>query len=455
MNQHRKEIAELIETTFRAAEARLREEHNHDLRESQSKARKTQNAAAILPAEVDSYIRHIKALVVARAQAIADSYTTFDESSAEAGEKDLESFYRTVLSSRRGTFEAQAGLLARRTGLSLRQLPGLLRRFGTDSQAALLEGKSILARQSAAFRNTQSASALITGKAVTKPSPITPGRSARLTSDQFDDLLPLLLRRRVFDQDLTKLSSLATSQGRPLSLIMIDIDHFKKVNDAHGHPVGDQVLVETSRLLHARLEDKGLGYRYGGEELAVLLQNYAPEEATTLAEVFRADVEKRVYPKAMHITVSLGVACLPGHATDGVSLLKAADDALLRAKELGRNLVRVSGEPEIRPAETRTLARRKPAPSEEQEILREAAKTGGQILWVTTDQNASFIGVGKKTFPPMDKLNLYESKKARRTLESLAKRGLIEPVSGDTYGGEIYELTVEGFEAIGLDQSAR
>src|SRR5207249_8063851 len=114
----------------------------------------------------------------------------------------------------------------------------------------------------------------------------------------------------------------------------------------------------------------------------------------------------------------------------------------------------VSGGPESRPAETRIPVRRQAAPSEEQEILREAAKAGGQILWVTTDQNAAFIGVGEKTFPPMDKLNLYESKRARQKLESLARRGLIERLSRDPSGGEIYELTVEGFETAGLDQSA-
>ncbi len=163
MNHHRKEIAELIETTFRAIEARLREEHDRDLRESQSDARCTRNAAAILPAEADSYTRHIKSLTVARAQTIADAYTAFSESSGDASEKDLATYYNTVLSARRSAFQAQAGLVARRTGLSLGQLPGLLRRIGTDSHAALLEGRSILAKQRATLSNPRSVAPGVAG----------------------------------------------------------------------------------------------------------------------------------------------------------------------------------------------------------------------------------------------------------------------------------------------------
>ncbi len=153
MNYHRKDIAEFLETTFQATRARLGEEDRRDLHESQSKARRTHNAAALLPAEADSYIRHIKALTVARAQTIADAYTAFGESSGEAGEKDLTDYYNTVLSARRGAFQGHSELVCRRTGISGSQIHGLLRRFETDSHAALLEGKSILVKQRAAFRN--------------------------------------------------------------------------------------------------------------------------------------------------------------------------------------------------------------------------------------------------------------------------------------------------------------
>jgi diguanylate cyclase (GGDEF)-like protein len=390
-------------------------------------------------------------LTVARAQSLAEAYAAFNQPSGDAAEKDLTNYYNAVLSARRSTFEQQSRSMALRTGISLNQLSGLLRRFETDSHSALLEGRSILAKQRAAFRNPPSSPPQVAGNATPKTEEVTMDRGGRPTSEQFDDLLPLLLRRKVFDEDLSNLSALAARHCRPLSLIMIDIDHFKKVNDTHGHPVGDDVLVETSKLLSARVEGKGKAYRYGGEELAVLLQNYAPEEATALAEIFRGDVERTTYPRGLRITVSLGVACLPPHAANGVGLLKAADDALLQAKRLGRNLVRVSGEPESPPAAISIPVRREPAPSEEQEILREAARAGGQILWVRTDQNGAFIGVGEKTFPPVDKLNMYESRKAREKLHSLLKAGLIVLVSRDPYGAEVYELTVRGFETAGHD----
>lgn len=119
MNYHRKDLSDLIETTFRAAEARLREEHRRDLRESQARARQTHNDAALLPAEADSYIRHIKALTVARAQTIADAYTASNQPSGEVGEKDLVNYYNGVLSARRSAFQQQAEMARRRTGLAL------------------------------------------------------------------------------------------------------------------------------------------------------------------------------------------------------------------------------------------------------------------------------------------------------------------------------------------------
>lgn len=149
------EITGLIEVTFRANKAMLDEEHRRHLRESQSRALKTNNAAALLPAEAASYIRHIKALTIARAQAIAEACTVYGEPSGENGQKDLTKYYEILLSARRSAFQGQAKLKAARTGISLNQLPGLLRKFGTDSQAALLEGKSILAKQSASFRGQE------------------------------------------------------------------------------------------------------------------------------------------------------------------------------------------------------------------------------------------------------------------------------------------------------------
>src|SRR5258707_13359864 len=116
MNYHHKDIGEHIETTFRAVQERLREEHHQDLREAQFAARKTNNGAALLPAEAASYIRHTKALTIARAQAIADAYTAFREPSGDAGLKDLTHYYNTALAARRSAFQGHATQVAQRTG---------------------------------------------------------------------------------------------------------------------------------------------------------------------------------------------------------------------------------------------------------------------------------------------------------------------------------------------------
>ena len=264
-----------------------------------------------------------------------------------------------------------------------------------------------------------------------------------------DDRLPLY-RRAAFDRELVSFVRQAVEKARPLSLLMLDLDKFKGVNDQHGHPVGDEVLLGFAQIVAAQVEKKGKAYRYGGEEVAVLLPNFSPMESLAVGEELRKSIEKaKLSTKALNVTVSVGVACFPDHAKGAEDLLKHADAALYQAKKLGRNLVRVSGEPESRPVEIRIPLRRQPAPSEEQEILREAAQGKGQILWVQTDQHGAFISAGERTFPPAENLNMYESKKARERLQSLLKAGLIELVSRDGSGGEVYELTAKGFETAG------
>jgi diguanylate cyclase (GGDEF)-like protein len=163
--------------------------------------------------------------------------------------------------------------------------------------------------------------------------------------DELDDRLPLH-RRRAFDRDLVELTRAACGSQSPLALVMIDLDHFKRVNDEHGHPVGDEVLLAVAQLIVKRCAGKGRVYRYGGEEIAVLLPNYSCEEAQGLAERIRKDVAAEpIGSRALSITASLGVAALPDQAQDESALLSAADAALYRAKHAGRNCVRASDEP--------------------------------------------------------------------------------------------------------------
>jgi diguanylate cyclase (GGDEF)-like protein len=162
---------------------------------------------------------------------------------------------------------------------------------------------------------------------------------------ELDDRLPLS-RRGSFDRDLVKMAKAVKRTGQPLSLVMIDIDHFKNVNDQYGHPVGDEVLLAVAELVIKRLAHKGKAYRYGGEEFTLLLANYSTEEAVGLAERIRKDIQTAtVGSKRLKVTASFGVATVPDNGPDSESVLEMADTALYEAKELGRNRVRSSGEP--------------------------------------------------------------------------------------------------------------
>jgi diguanylate cyclase (GGDEF)-like protein len=162
---------------------------------------------------------------------------------------------------------------------------------------------------------------------------------------ELDDRLPLG-RRGSFDRDLVKMAKAVAHTQQPLSLVMIDIDHFKNVNDQYGHPVGDEVLLAVAELVIKRLAHKGKAYRYGGEEFALLLANYATEEAAGLAERIRKDIQAAIVgSKRLKVTASFGVATVPDNGSDSATVLAMADAALYEAKELGRNRVRFSGEP--------------------------------------------------------------------------------------------------------------
>lgn len=130
---------------------------------------------------------------------------------------------------------------------------------------------------------------------------------------------------------------------RPVSLLFIDIDHFKQVNDSFGHPAGDQVLTKLSHIFLACARDTDLVGRYGGEEFVVLLPESSEREGALLAERLRHQVESHTFHvngDQAHITLSIGVASFfPEHVGTSDELVHAADDALLKAKAAGRNCV--------------------------------------------------------------------------------------------------------------------
>ncbi len=128
-----------------------------------------------------------------------------------------------------------------------------------------------------------------------------------------------------------------------VSLLMLDLDEFKRINDEHGHPAGDAVLREMARVLQETLRTVDSLGRYGGEEFVAILPHTSPEEAAATAERIRQRVQGHVFwvgPKPVNITVSVGVASHPSPAVDSPeSLVREADRALYRAKEAGRNRV--------------------------------------------------------------------------------------------------------------------
>jgi diguanylate cyclase (GGDEF)-like protein len=161
------------------------------------------------------------------------------------------------------------------------------------------------------------------------------------------DPLTRALNKRGFGESLVRECAFAVRHARPLSLLALDVDHFKRVNDTYGHPVGDYVLRRLVELIESVIRREDVLGRVGGEEFAILLRDIAPRGALDCAERIRAHVERSTFeaPGAViPITISIGVATLePATSLSPVGLFEAADRALYAAKHTGRNRVCVAG----------------------------------------------------------------------------------------------------------------
>ncbi len=157
------------------------------------------------------------------------------------------------------------------------------------------------------------------------------------------DKLTGLRNRRLFDQYLTDEIARARRGNDPLALLMIDIDHFKHINDTLGHIVGDQVLQTLGRLLFGQLRQVDVAVRYGGEEFVILLPNTDPRGAKLVAERIRrviADHPLRLTDgREVSLTVSIGIASYQGADDTPMRLVERSDLALYAAKQAGRNRV--------------------------------------------------------------------------------------------------------------------
>lgn len=155
------------------------------------------------------------------------------------------------------------------------------------------------------------------------------------------DPLTGLWNRRMLDEQLTEEWQRARRHQRPCCLIMIDIDHFKAINDNYGHLVGDRVLTELAALFQANIRVVDNVGRWGGEEFLILCPETTLEQGAQLAEKLRALTAQHTFPEVAQLTASFGVAELAPRETTQ-DLLQRADEALLQAKRQGRNCVKLA-----------------------------------------------------------------------------------------------------------------
>ncbi|TVR18872.1 MAG: diguanylate cyclase [Nitriliruptor sp.] len=164
-----------------------------------------------------------------------------------------------------------------------------------------------------------------------------------LRTQSIRDALTGLYNRRYLDETLARELHRAQRADLPVSVLMLDIDHFKEFNDTYGHAAGDTVLAEVARILLDSIRSGDIACRYGGEEFAVIMTGADQVAATARAEHLRTSIARHAFPgqgePSSHLTVSLGVATRPQHGTSPDDLLHSADTALYRAKERGRNRV--------------------------------------------------------------------------------------------------------------------
>jgi len=162
------------------------------------------------------------------------------------------------------------------------------------------------------------------------------------------DGLTGVCNHRHFRTLLARETERARQLSQSLALVMVDVDHFKRVNDDHGHPVGDAVLRHVAGLLARRVRRSDVVSRYGGEEFAILLPGSDAAAAARLAEELRAGLASGSghdgdSPSPVPVTASFGVASIPADAATETELVEAADRALYRAKRSGRNRVERAG----------------------------------------------------------------------------------------------------------------
>jgi diguanylate cyclase (GGDEF)-like protein len=171
----------------------------------------------------------------------------------------------------------------------------------------------------------------------------------QMSESALRDGLTKTFNKRYLSERLESEFTYATRHSTPLALLFLDIDHFKKINDAYGHPGGDFVLTELSRLINDTLRAEDILARYGGEEFAIISRGSEVGEGEVMAERLRRMVEEHAFDyegKQIHVTISVGVAGIPHPGVQGpADLIAVADEMMYGAKRSGRNRVCVRKSP--------------------------------------------------------------------------------------------------------------
>jgi diguanylate cyclase (GGDEF)-like protein len=163
-----------------------------------------------------------------------------------------------------------------------------------------------------------------------------------LNSELMHDTLTGTLSRRFILETLNKqLAQLSRQPGRHLSVALLDLDHFKRVNDSYGHLVGDKVLIEFSRVISNRVREQDYFGRFGGEEFLLILTEIAPDEALLVLNRIREATQLQVFTyDSKHIPLSVSIGFTPARPDEKVDdLIERADSALYQAKQQGRNQI--------------------------------------------------------------------------------------------------------------------
>lgn len=157
------------------------------------------------------------------------------------------------------------------------------------------------------------------------------------------DALTGLPNRRAVDDTLRRMVAQAGRRLDPLGVILLDLDHFKRINDLHGHDAGDDVLAGVGEILRGQIRAADFAGRYGGEEFVLMLPNTDSDGALLVAEKIRLALKQLTVPGTLDaISSSFGIALLPSHATDAETLVRCADRALYKAKERGRDRIEIA-----------------------------------------------------------------------------------------------------------------